>query len=109
MAKCLASTLVLSSPQFSRSLATNSGCYDARCTTEGTVQVAVNNQWQACPPEGGLLLQWDGYDGDVECPVAAQVGVERSLHRILCEIGTGSLSTGAHSLKRANYREALPS
>jgi len=75
MAKCLSSTLVLSSAPFSRSITTNSGCYDARCTTEGTVQVAVNNQWRTCPPQGGSLLQWDGYDGTVECPVAAQVCV----------------------------------
>jgi hypothetical protein len=83
MAKCLSSTLVLSSAPYSRSPATSSGCYDARCTTEGTVQVAVNSQWRACPPEGGSLLQWDGYHGTIECPVAAQVGVERTLHPIL--------------------------
>ena len=44
MAKCLSSTLVLSSAPFSRSITTNSGCYDARCTTEGTVQVGLSQR-----------------------------------------------------------------
>jgi hypothetical protein len=37
------------------------------------VEVAVSNQWRTCPPGGGTLLQWDGFNGAVECPAAAQL------------------------------------
>mmetsp|Transcript_37608 Transcript_37608/g.70546 ORF Transcript_37608/g.70546 Transcript_37608/m.70546 type:complete len:895 (+) Transcript_37608:43-2727(+) len=69
--RCLSSSLV--NPSYIRDPSSAIGCYQTRCTVIGTLEVAVNDIWQTCAPEGGQLLSWSGYGGHVACPPAVEL------------------------------------
>nr|XP_043617786.1 leishmanolysin-like [Erigeron canadensis] len=63
--RCMASSLVRTG--FVRgSMTQGNGCYQHRCVN-GTLEVAVDGIWKACPEAGGPV-QFPGFNGELICP-----------------------------------------